>query len=313
MIRLHVEPRKVTGWEQFKKEKPAFSIALDGYVRSPPAFDSAGPYANFDHHVGVDRLATRSSAAQVYVAVLQGLFKTFQKDGKPFANIYVNDPDQDVSLAVWLLRNSNLVLQVYNKPVAKRLARFVQLGDLFDTTGGMCHVDLHDSFLQKFAWVFEPYAKARHEGKILEMDAKGMEDIIDAVGRRVSEYAQGDAGRTEINAAYEVIGGGEGWSMVKELGPFARCNMLLQNINAFVSARESHDGRHVYSIGKASEYIQFPVLELYEHLNRVEGLTGNNSWGSSDTIGGSPREGGSRLSPKELEKTINDFLAQRKK
>ena len=44
-------------------------------------------------------------------------------------------------------------------------------------------------------------------------------------------------------------------------------------------------------------------------LNKAEGLfTQENRWGGSSIIGGSPRKTGSRLSPKKLEKVINDCI-----
>jgi hypothetical protein len=114
-MQLHVEPRQIVTWREFLKEAPDYSIALDGYVEGPPHFmsrgDSAykkgqmGPHANFNHHEGVDRLATRSTCEQVYVAIKQGFMDAFKPNGKVDGHIYVNDPDQDTCLAVWLLQN----------------------------------------------------------------------------------------------------------------------------------------------------------------------------------------------------------------
>jgi len=67
------------------------SIALDGYVKGPPRFFIQGPYANFNHHEGVARIATRSTCAQVYFYICLGLLDTFQKRGEPHANVYIND------------------------------------------------------------------------------------------------------------------------------------------------------------------------------------------------------------------------------
>src|SRR3989338_10976306 len=133
MISLHVEPRKVLKWEQFVKEKPAFSIALDGYVRGKPHFDPQGPYANFNHHEDVDRLGTRATCAQVSVAIKQGLFETFQQQNEPHANVYVNDPDQDTCLAVWLLQNAERLTGQKSEPLIKRL---IAVEDFLDVTAG---------------------------------------------------------------------------------------------------------------------------------------------------------------------------------
>lgn len=81
MIRVYLEPRVVMKWEDFINSKPRFSIALDGYVKGPPRFLIQGPYANFNHHEGVARIATRSTCAQIYYYIRLGLLDTFQKNG----------------------------------------------------------------------------------------------------------------------------------------------------------------------------------------------------------------------------------------
>ena len=86
-IELFVEPRKTITWDEFKMQKPHFSIALDGFVSDSTKRDPHGLYANFDHHSGVDRLATRSTSEQVHMEINMGLFNAFRKDGKPYANI----------------------------------------------------------------------------------------------------------------------------------------------------------------------------------------------------------------------------------
>ena len=96
MIDLYVEPRVTKTWDRFRTENPPFSIALDGYVADRPLFDQKGPHLNCNHHEYVDRLSTRSTTAQVHMAIKQGLFQRFSQSGKPTAHIYVNDPDYDV-------------------------------------------------------------------------------------------------------------------------------------------------------------------------------------------------------------------------
>ena len=110
MIQVYLEPRVVITWEDFIKSKPRFSIALDGYVKGPPRFFIQGPYANFNHHEGVPRIATRSTCAQVYFYICLGLLDTFQKQSEPHAQVYINDVDQDVCLSCWLLKNSDKLM-----------------------------------------------------------------------------------------------------------------------------------------------------------------------------------------------------------
>ena len=83
MINVNAEPGAVISWDEFIRTKPPYSIALDGYVNDASDMDLSGPYLNIDHHAGVNRLITRSTCAQVYLAISLGLYKLFQKDGQP--------------------------------------------------------------------------------------------------------------------------------------------------------------------------------------------------------------------------------------
>ncbi|HLC71450.1 MAG TPA: hypothetical protein VJI32_05560, partial [Candidatus Nanoarchaeia archaeon] len=131
-IELHVEPRKVYTWSEFVGAKPPYSIALDGFVNAPTQRNPRGPYANFDHHSGVDRLATRSTSEQVHMEINMGLFDTFRMNGVPTAHVHVNDPDEDTCLAWWLLKNNEQVRGHANP----RINRLVYCEDRLDCTAG---------------------------------------------------------------------------------------------------------------------------------------------------------------------------------
>ncbi|MCA9478459.1 MAG: hypothetical protein KC535_04910, partial [Nanoarchaeota archaeon] len=130
-VELIVEPRKEYSKESFIKEKPPYSIALDGIISSPTFRLVEGPYANFDHHSGVDRLTTFSAAAQVNYEIQTGLFNTFSKEGKPYARLYVNSCDEDVAMSTWLLCNHQ---QHHGN---KKLEELLYYQDKRDITGGM--------------------------------------------------------------------------------------------------------------------------------------------------------------------------------
>ena len=70
------------------------------------------------------------------------------------------------------------------------------------------------------------------------------------------------------------------------------------------------DGSYVYSLGKKSRYIPFPIKDFFVSLNSREGLDENNGWGGSDIIGGSSREFGSKLEPKEVFEIIESKLKE---
>ncbi len=310
MISLNIEPGVVKTWRDFKKENPPYSISLDGYVDAPPKFDPKGPYVNFDHHRGVDRLATRSTTGQVYLAVKQGLFQTFRKERIPHANIFVNDPDQDVCVAVWLLENSDRYSgQKSGGPLVTKL---VQVTDLFDATAGTFPLDPETEIMRERAWIFEPYVEARTGGRLGNMKGPEMRNVIESVGSRINDYVEGRGKQIPVETDYEQIGSGNGWVMIIEKGSEARTAMFSRGINAFVSVRNNGDDSWIYSLGKKSTFIPFPITQLYSVLNRVERIDkkSGNYWGGSEIIGGSPRRTGSRLSPEQLERIINDFLSK---
>ncbi len=306
-INLFIEPKKVIQWPEFIDNYPPFSIALDGFVYGPPLFSSIGPHANFNHHEGVDRLSTRATCSQVLVALKQGLLETFCINSEAMINIFVNDPDHDTALAVWLLKNHSRITSPVHEPYINRLVR---IEDLLDVTAGAYPYQIDAIVLQEIAWVFKPYADARTAGKLFNMSGADMGKVILEVGERITEYSYGRGGKTKLDTRYERIGGGKNWALVNEIGTHARTAIFADGIKAFVSYRDNKDGTFTYSIGKMSPYFKFPITDFYIFLNQAEGLVPGsaNSWGGSDIIGGSPRMTGSKLHPKELERIINRLL-----
>ncbi len=307
MIQLHVEPRVTKTWEAFLAEAPPHSIALDGYVEGPPSFSSVGPHANFDHHLQVDRLSTRSTCMQVFMAVTMGLFDTFRDQDQPFAHVFVNDADQDTCLAIWVLRRPELCVGMES---GQPITRLLLLEDVLDCTGGAYPLDPKRSAMREQAWVFEPYFNARMDGSLLGMDGAAMGGLIDDVGDRITAHSLGQGRVVDLDTRYDRIGGGECWALIVEHGAHARTELFASGVRAFVSVRDNGDGRWTYSLCKMSPFVRFPVTELYDVLNAEEGTAaGQDGWGGSNIIGGSPREGGSKIPPQDLERIINETLA----
>lgn len=303
-VDLIVEPRKVYSWEEFRNQKPKYSIALDGFVDSPTIRDPYGPYANFDHHSHTDRLSTRSTSEQVQIEINMGLFDTFNENGVPKAIVYVNDADEDTCLAWWLLKYNDLV----KKHGSPKINRLVYCEDRLDSTSGA--YPLGDiSIRRQMAWVFYPYNSARFEGCLGFMDASDMKSVIESVESRINAHIMGKGGEIPLEGNYERIGGGDGWVLTKETGPASRMAMYNDGVKAFITLVASkNDSSYVYTVGRKSVWIPFNMDKLYSLLNKIEGgiINASNHWGGSDIIGGSPRASGSRLSPKVLEGIIND-------
>jgi len=121
----------------------------------------------------------------------------------------------------------------------------------------------------------------------------------------------GRSGEIELDTRFEKIGGGPGWQLINEKGPYARTKLFSNKIKAYVAIVENKKDTYAYTIGKMSPFVMFPLERIYEALNKAEGLSSQeNCWGGSAIIGGSPRKTGSRLSPEKVEKVINACIKQ---
>lgn len=294
-ISLHVRPGPSISWDEFVAKAPPFSIALDGIVAGGPRFDPSGPRANFNHHEDVDRLATRATCAQVLMAIRQGLFATFRDAAGARAEVWVNDPDEDVCVAWTLIHHHHLAAAAMN-PMFNRL---VAMEDALDCTAGAYPFPPDLPALQELAWVFEPYRQFRLSGQIPKLDARAYRTVITDVEARLLAHVTGRGGSIPLDTRYERIGGGDGWVMVREVGAQARTGMFADGIRAFVAVSEAPNGRHEYKIGRMSPFVPLNLAALCRHLNEQEGDAAN-PWGGSDVIIGSPRGGGSRLSPSDV-------------
>lgn len=316
MIDLVVTPGDPPwSWERFVREAPPYAVALDGFVASPPCFDERGPHVNFNHHEGVDRLATRSTCAQVLMAIRQGLFDAFRDQRGARAVIYVNDCDEDVCTSWYLLSHHSLCQQAMNP----RLNRLVALEDALDATAGAYPIPKDAPALRQVAWIFEPYRQFRLSGQLDRRDAEGprtFRAVIDDVTNRIAQYVVGGGGEISIDTRYERVGGGRGWAMIREIGAQAKTGLFGDGVRAHVSVRRRPDGRWSYAVGRMSPFVRFPLSAIYAACNAAEIATDpttcatTDTWGGSDVVGGSPRVRGSQISPDELTRIIDDACSQ---
>lgn len=309
-INLVVEPNVSKTWEQFVNENPAYSIGIDGYVHGPTRFDNSGIKLNLNHHDGVDRLSTRSSSGQMMIYIKQGLFKKFVKDGRPTADIFVNDPDEDVCLSYWLAKNNERISGMRSEPLISKL---VFAEDVLDATAGAYPFSLDSDLMREITWIFEPYASQKKE--VRSMSDSGMKSIIESVGQRIDKYLIGKGEQRKPDGRFDLICSRPNWVMMQEIGPYAKSILFNMGMFSFVSYKgENPNGVHRYSIGRMSPFIDFPVVELFEHLNSFEGIPSdcNDRWGGGNVIGGSPREKGSSIAPHKLIDIIDDFLGRKR-
>ena len=208
------------------------------------------------------------------------------------------------------MKNHERITGTRNEPLISRL---VNITDYMDATGGLYPLDPNSELMRQRAWIFEPYTKSRLIGRVPVMEKGEMQSIIDAVIKRIDDHLLGRGEERIVDTRYERIGGGDNWTMVREIGAEARGKMVSDGIYAFVSVRNGGDDHFIYTLARTSPYIDFPVLELINHINEEEGFTlgDPNAGGGSDIIGGTSRKNMTKITPQQLERMINDFLAKK--
>lgn len=264
------------------------ACALDGYCISPPAYDPVSRCANFDHHSGVNRLATRCTAAQVALAIRQGYLEWARPK-----EIYVNDRDQDVCLSVFLLRHPEVVEgAVAFGPLLNKL---LYMEDLLDSTGGLVRVPF--SYLLSANWIFEPYIQTRS----LPLTPELIETTIQDVELRIQQYLAGKGLELSLGGAVNILEQvrmpNGTLALIKEVDYRARGDYAALGIDAFVLT----SGPGTISLGKLSPFSPINLASWYEKLNKVE-----PGWGGSDLIGGSPRKIGTKLTHDQVFQLIQE-------
>ncbi|MBI4121867.1 MAG: hypothetical protein HY461_00895 [Parcubacteria group bacterium] len=301
VLRMEPQTPPMT-WVEFCERSDPYSIGLDGYVAEGPKFDPGGPRANFNHHEGVSRLETRATCAQVLMATRQGLFDSFRDESGPRVVACANDCDEDVCTTWFLLNHGSLATHA----VHPLLNRLVAIEDALDATAGAYPFPKDLEVLQEMAWVYEPYRRFRLSGELDRKDPAAYVSVVTDVGNRIMAHITGHGSAIPLDVRYDRIGGGQGWAMINEIGAQGRTGAFSDGIRAYLSVRERPNGGFTYTLGRMSPFVHFNVPKILARLNEAEGST-SDRWGGGDTIGGSPRVGGSKLSPDEVARIIEEI------
>ena len=313
-IDLHIEPRVSVSWEKFIKTTPKYSIALDGYVINAPQYDPKTQHINFDHHFNVERLATMSTAEQVMYALKGGLMKYFTSSEHPRPHVYVDDPDQDVALSVFILENYKMFEGIASIPNFNRL---VEIDSRLDITGGWYPMNHNTKLVRQHQWVFQPYSNLRKSGKLYGADANMMRDNLEATCGRIMKHINGDGDEVELDTRHEIHYQGDDLWIAHEIGgPDSRYELHAQGMTSFVNKiGEKENGNNVMTLSNSSPYKFFPIQQLYNAFNEAEHIAKDNPdrWGGSNMIGGSPREAGTSLTLQEIKKITKQVIKEYKR
>ena len=193
--------------------------------------------------------------------------------------------------------------------IEAEIAKLIIFEDLLDSTAGAYPVDVDRPMMRKQAWVFQLYDQARASGRILQMTEREMRELIENTSERIGLLASDQAQECDLDTDYDELGGGACWKLIRERGIYARTKLYADGIRAFISVREKESDEYVYTIGRMSPFVNFPMSRILDRLNEVDGRVGSNDrWGGGDTIGGSPRQSGSRIKPSQIEQFVNEVV-----
>ena len=307
---LHVLPRQSMTWKEFVANTPPNSIALDGVVRGGPKSDLRTRHFNYDHHDNVVREATMSSAMQVFYAIKGGLMEILKnKEDRVEGSIYVNDTDQDTVLGVWYLINYKKFEGVQSIP---HLSRLLELTNRLDITGGAFPMNLDDQLVRKHNWIFRPYTNLRKSGMLAQATEEMMLENLEAVMSRLTKFMMDQSEEVPLDTKHEILYDSPNYKIIDEIGGNeARYYLFSKGLRAFISlVTRRPDGKFVYTVGRSSQYIPFPVEKLYDDFNLAENLTSRDGWNGSTIIGGSSRLNGSSLTWEQLRDITNRRLQQ---
>ena len=201
---------------------------------------------NFNHHEVVDRSCTTATCEQARRAVLLGLYDLFAGAGERRSALWVNDCDQDVCLATWILMNPDRA----HEPLVRVLS---QVEDLLDSSAGTFPMPHDRDLLGGIRWMFEPYGRARPH--LTGMGGEPMRQVILDVHLRIESILVGRAGHLPLSGTYTAIGGGEGWLFVEvQRDERPRAHHRGRGTRGLeLTARVG--GRFAYSVWRRSEYV----------------------------------------------------------
>jgi hypothetical protein len=308
-IRLHVLAERFRSWEEFERQSPPYSIALEALDDVP---GQRGTRVSFDHHAGVIRQVTMSAAMQAYIAVRQSrMMDRWLRIRRPI-DVYVWNADQDVCLAAFVLEYHNLLENAQGAPLLRWI---VQYNNKIDICGGLYPVRLEDLVANHFTWVFEPFRQQRILGKVAGDEAV-VAQTVRQVCDRLLALLEGKAGTTPIYIRPEILyTSPRGFVIVDEKGdPASRLVLAAQghtNLISLLCRRSS--GRFTYSVIRGALFdfeSAFDVPRLIAAFQAAEDEPGTPIWGGSNTAAGSDSALGSSLTWQQLRDIAESVLSQ---
>ena len=304
-ITVQIERGQVTGAGQARKSAPG-TIYLDGAAAGAPFLEHEKLVYNLDHHEGCIRTFTLSTCEQALVMLMKGLDLRKQE-----WRIMANDPDLDTVLGIWVLLNNNR-LREKNTRIRRTVIPLVRLEGVIDAHGldflEFCGYpeDLLNKSMKTIENLRNEELRIKREGRwdeidFLEYTAETLRKIDTLVYRgtefstfqEIEELGQVNIYQNKLAVACRSDAGiYETEQQLKEIYGARLALLLLQK------------DPQTYTIRQTDLFLPSNLELIYERLNildpAVTGRRPENRWGGSTDIGGSPRNGGTRLLPREI-------------
>jgi len=288
-------------------------ILLDGAGTFGPLLDNKRRLYNLDHHQECERTFTLATCEQALLMVTSGL-----ELGEGDWRVFANEPDLDTVLALWCLLN-HARLKDLRREARDILYPLIRLEGAIDANGTelaeVC--GLPKVVYEKVRRILEELlereqsVKGGGDWQTLDLEAYTAE-MLGAIDRLIYsvEDFRGYASIEEVHGHVEIGERSVAVLCRDDTGIYAVEKLLKERWGEQlgVIALEREPGH--YTLRRASTLSDIDLNDAYSLLNRldrnVDGRPPGKRWGGSESIGGSPRQGGSAFGPSELLRVLGE-------
>jgi membrane protease YdiL (CAAX protease family) len=280
---------------------PPGTIFLDGAAECEPFADPVRGVYNLDHHEGCVRSFTLSTCEQAMALLLRGLDLR-----KREWNVFANDADLDVVLAIWVLLN-------HHRLTAGDGAARAEILPLLRLEGAIdAHGLAHQEFCALPPGLLEETRRRMERLRDCERGLRGAGrwqkiDLLEYTRERLEQidafvYPQDAfADLVEIEELGRAPLGGGSVALVcrAHVGIYEVERQLARFHGPRLGLLVLRQREGVFTLRQTDPALPSNLEALYAHLNRIDPAArakqADRRWGGSDEIGGSPRAGGSKL------------------
>ena len=294
-IMVQVERGLTVSTANLRKMDPG-AIFLDGTAQGPPFLDTEKHIYNFDHHEGCVRSFTLSSCEQAYIMVRKGL-QLRERDWR----VHANEPDLDTLLAIWIILNHPRLNDEAGE-IRSKILPLIRLEGV---------IDVHGLEMQELACL----APEKQDEASAQIRQLMEQEIALKKGGEWAEISLAEYTVERLRQIDSMVYSPFHFDAFKIIDEIARVKITETHIAVICHSQagiyeveqqlmEVHQDRlgiivlqkddGQYTIRQANLFLPVNLQRVYS------GSKGDSRWGGSDEIGGSPRDGGTRLTVRQI-------------